>query len=96
MNLRSDAELIEWIVREVIRRLTDGGHPIVSTSPGDKKTAANAPANHALRLSERLVTLATLDGRLSGVSRVIVPMRAVVTPAVRDELRRKNIRLEKD
>lgn len=95
-NPRSDVDLIEFIVREVIRRLTAGGHQVVSGRSSDAAHGTNAPLQRDLRLSERLVTLATLDGRLAGVSRVIVPIRAVVTPAVRDELKRKNIRLEKD
>jgi len=41
----------------------------------------------------RVVTLSELEGRLSGVRRVVVPAGAVVTPAVRDELLRRGVDL---
>lgn len=45
-------------------------------------------------MTSRVVTLAELDGRLAnGVRRVVVSQRAVVTPSVRDELRRRNVEL---
>jgi hypothetical protein len=77
MNI-SDQQL-EWIVQEVIRRL--------------RALDGQPPAGGELRLSERLVTLATLRGRLSNVGRLIVPPRAIVTHAVRDELKQRQIEL---
>jgi hypothetical protein len=47
-----------------------------------------------LVLDDSVVTLQMLDGRLSQIHRVLVRRRAVVTPSVRDELRKRNIRLE--
>ena len=47
-----------------------------------------------LVLDEPVITLQMLDGRLSQIHRVVVRRRAVVTPSVRDELKKKNIRLE--
>ena len=78
----SDAEFFERVVREVIRRLRDQGLCVQE----DEKHAD-------LRLNERLVTLATLQGRLAGVRRIIVDPRAVVTPSVRDELMDQEIEL---
>ena len=87
-DLKYDAEFIELVVREVIRRLTaDGRFSLAGT-------AATASPRE-LQISERLVTLATLNGRLDGVSRVIVPRRAVVTPAARDELKQRRIELQR-
>lgn len=74
----SDQQL-EWIVQEVIRRLRQ-----MNDSP---------PTIGELRLTERVVTLTTLRDRLSSISRVIVQPRAVVTPAVRDELKKLKIEL---
>ena len=73
-------EQLEWIVQEVIRRLrqADGVPP---------------PAASELRLSERVVSLATLKDRLANVRRVVVPPRAIVTPAVHDELNGRKIEL---
>jgi hypothetical protein len=80
-----NTELFERIVREVLRRLQ---------AAGVKIEAADSPAVAAeLVLAERLVTLTTLDGRLRGVQRVVVPPRAVITPSARDELRDRNIEL---
>ena len=77
----SDPELFERIVQEVIRRLVAGGITVGATG------------NKQLALSERVITLATLDGKLDGVETVSVQKRAVVTPAVKDELNRRSIRL---
>lgn len=46
-----------------------------------------------LALAARVVTLADVADRLGGVRRVVVAPQAVVTPAVRDELLRRNIDL---
>ena len=71
---------LEWIVQEVIRRL--------------RQLDGNVPASGGeLRLAERVVTIGTLENRLANISRVIVQPRAVVTPAVRDELKQRKIDL---
>lgn len=44
-----------------------------------------------LVLSDRVITLAQVSDRLEGIRRVVVPMGAVVTPAVRDLLQEKGI-----
>ncbi len=75
----SDAE-IERIVREVIRRLTSVGVQI------DK-------ASSTLKIDKRLVTLATIEGQLEGIQKLVVLPKAVVTPSVRDELRDKKVEL---
>lgn len=77
MNI-SDQQL-EWIVQEVIRRL--------------RALEGQPPAGGELRLTERLVTLSTIRGRLPNIRRVIVPSRAIVTHAVRDELKQRQIEL---
>jgi hypothetical protein len=57
----------------------------------DKPSAAAQPGQ--LTVSGRVVTLSALDGRLAGVHQVVVSPQAIVTPAVRDELRRRNVAL---
>lgn len=49
---------------------------------------------HELAIAARIVTMADLSGRLNSVRRVVVAREALVTPAVRDELRRRGIALE--
>ena len=74
------AEEIERIVQEVIRRLTSAGKQ--DSSP-----------KAALQLDDRLITLATIEGRLDGIDQLVVLAKAVITPSVRDELRDRNIEL---
>lgn len=80
-DVQYDPEFVEFIVREVIRRLT-------SAAPA-------AASSGELTVGERLITLATLHGKLDGVARVCVSKRAVVTPAVRDELSKRQIELKR-
>ncbi|QDU29959.1 hypothetical protein ETAA8_50770 [Anatilimnocola aggregata] len=84
MNL-SPAD-IDRIVAEVVRRL----RPLLAASP-----AAPVEKSNELKLNDKVVTLRTLHGRLEGISRLIVDQRAVVTPAVKDELRQRGISWER-
>lgn len=74
-------EQVERIVLEVIRRLG------LLASPSQHR------ATSELALGERVITMRLVEGRLSGVNRLIVANRAVVTPSVRDELKQRNIEL---
>ena len=71
---------VEQIVLEVIRRLGLVGSPPAS-------------ATNELAISDQVVTMRSIEGKLADVNRLVVPGRAVVTPAVRDELRQRNIEL---
>jgi hypothetical protein len=75
-------EQVEWIVREVLRRLG-------ATRPGPQHHAAGSD----LHLTERVITMRSIEGRLHGVNQLVVPHRAVVTPAVKDELKQRKIQL---
>ena len=79
-------EQVEWIVRDVIRRLglLEGQSDIAK--PGNS-------AMGELVVAERVVSMRSLEGRLANVARIVVSDRAVVTPAVRDELRSRKIEL---
>jgi hypothetical protein len=77
-------ELVELIVREVMSRL--GAADGRSGVPPD-----NLPPAGELAVDSRVVSLAGLQGRLEGVRRLVVAPGAVVTPSVRDELRRRNV-----
>ncbi|HZL88245.1 MAG TPA: hypothetical protein VFB96_07695 [Pirellulaceae bacterium] len=76
---------VERIVSEVIRRLR--------AMDSSAAAAAPAPVGHDLVLTERVITMRTIDGQLGGVQRLLVPAKAVVTPAVRDELKQRKIEL---
>jgi hypothetical protein len=80
-------EQIERIVAEVIWRLT-----VAVGREANHDTAA--PAKEAeLRIADRVVTMRTIESRLSGVKRLVVQPRAVVTPAAKDELKARKVEL---
>lgn len=81
-----NSDFIERIVQEVIRRLLDRKVDTAGAAP----TAARE-----LVLAERVVTLETLRGRLDDVRSVAVAAHAIVTPAVKDELNDRGIKLKK-
>ena len=78
---------IDRIVREVIARLE------LAPDADKPTTASQAPGDGELVVSARVVTLSEVDGRLESVRRLVVTPQAVVTPAVRDELQRRNVTL---
>lgn len=81
---------IERVVEEVLRELQRQAAPPAPALPPPQ----SAPATDGqLVLSARLVTLDMLDGRLQNIRRLVVTPQAVVTPAVRDELYRRNVEL---
>lgn len=94
-----DALEIERLVRAVLAELGDA--PQATATPPAVAPAKPAPVEKAekpaapgeLVLTGRVITLAELGERLSGVRRLVVPPRAIVTPSVRDELRRRNVEL---
>lgn len=77
----SQAQL-EWIVQEVVRRL----------QAANDNRATQIVASR-LSLSERLVTTETLRDKLEGIQQVDTIPGAIVTPAVVDMLREKQITL---
>ncbi len=88
--MKYDLELVEYVVREVIRRLTADGrfvpHNAAPTSP---------VAQRELTVTDRLVTLATLQDKLEGITQITIARRSVITPAVRDELKQRMIELKR-
>ena len=82
-------EQVEWIVSEVLRRL--GVAAAASRVAGDERSSS--PARQELTITDRVVTMRSLEGRLAGVNRLVVASRAVITPAVKDELKQRQIEL---
>jgi hypothetical protein len=78
---------IERIVRQVLQHLEE--------KPGSARQNAreNTAATGELHVVEPVLTLAGLKGRLDGVRSVAAPRGTVITPAVRDLLKEKGIRL---
>ncbi len=89
-------EQIDWIVAEVIRRLGVAAKQAangMAVGRAANHGSAESPTNTDLKLTERLITLRTIEKQLSGVKRVVLQPRSVVTPAVKDELRARKIEL---
>jgi hypothetical protein len=94
--MKLDEDQLEWIVREVVRRINllcpppprgEGGAPPQNT--------ALLPNSH-LTLTATVITTATLEHQLQGVTHVTAPARAVITPAARDLLKDNNIQFTRD
>lgn len=62
----------------------------VSLSP---VSASVASTLSVLSVPGKVITLQSLEGRLAGITEIKVEPRAIVTPAVNDELRKRSIRL---
>jgi hypothetical protein len=76
-------EQFEQIVVEVMRRLG-------VRMTGDERSSSPVAE---LRVTDRVITMQSIEGRLNGVTRVVVRRRAVITPAVKDELKDRKIEL---
>ena len=87
--MKYSEEQVEWIVIEVLRRLGVAGD--ARQVAGDERSSSAASGE--LAISERVVTMRLLEGRLAGVSRLVIQSRAVITPAVKDELKQRQIEL---
>ncbi len=99
---------IERIVREVLADMglspqaacacavTDGAsatkEPERDPKPVEQAVPSVRPAGDVV-IADRVVTLAGIGDRLLSARRLVIRPRAVVTPAVRDELRRRNVAL---
>lgn len=77
-------EQLEWIVREVVRRLRESI---------DEQSPAQPSGKGRLAIRERLVTVATLQERLDGVAQIEVNCNTIVTPAAVDLLKDRQIQL---
>ncbi len=80
---------IDRVVAEVVRRL----RALAATSP--PAPIQKPESTSSLHLSEKVITLATIKGRLDGITAVVVGERAIITHAVKDELRDRKIRCER-
>jgi hypothetical protein len=96
---------IDRVVREVLAELKRAPASSSSSSPtttivvSSESTAKTPPPKPSgsgeLVLSMRLVTMEDIGDKLNGIRCVVVNPQAVVTPAVRDALRQRNITLSR-
>jgi hypothetical protein len=90
---------IERIVREVMEQLKLAAAPaaaLASAAPANAPLAAPPKHNGELVIDCRVVTLESISGRLNGAKQLVVAPGALVTPSVRDELRRRGVELVQD
>jgi hypothetical protein len=87
---------IESIVREVMRQLKHASEPVAAPAPAAAPPPAATCNNGDLFIDARVVTMQSLIGRLNGAKQLMVPPGALVTPSVRDELRRRGIELKQE
>ncbi len=92
--MRLDPDQLEWIVREVVRRLRDGSASPVEQGRMSGDVVAPPHDSH-ITLTQSLITAATLEHKLSGVTQLTISRRAVITPAARDLLKERNIELQR-
>lgn len=88
------AEEIEKLVREALARSgSANGAANVERIVSEvlDRLQAKTPSLRELTLASRVVTLAEVKGKLEGIKQLVVPAKAVITPAVRDLLRQKRI-----
>jgi hypothetical protein len=96
--MTADTINLEWLVAEVIRRLQKLSDVTASPAASAAAPPAAVPEEDRtardLVLDTRVVTLAAIERQLANVQRVLIRPGTVVTPSVKDDLRKRNIRLE--
>jgi hypothetical protein len=93
--VRLDPDQLEWIVREVVRRLREGS--AAKVAPGAANSPAPLPSPDAhVTLPQPLITTATLEHKLAGVTQITIGKRAVITPSARDLLKENNVALTRN
>ena len=84
-------EQVERIVLEVIRRLE-----LLNPSPPRERGTAvveRSLTTPELKLTDKVITMRSIEGRLTGINRLVVAAKAIVTPAVKDELKKHKVEL---
>lgn len=84
---------IERVVAEVIARLRQAGVAIERADANQVGIPGAPPQNVTYTLTDHVVSLRALEGRLENLQRLVVGSRAVVTPSARDELRAHGVTL---
>lgn len=83
---------IDRLVREAIGELRGVKQDKPRTAGA---LAASPPAANSLTLTDKVISLAGLNGQLKTIQRLFVRPDAIVTPALRDELRARGIVVER-
>lgn len=85
---------IERIVSEVVRRLRQAGVQVQPLEDNESDCTAEV-ITRSCTLSEHVISMDSIYGKLENIQQLVVGPRAVVTPAVVDALRERKITLER-
>ncbi|MEC9189655.1 MAG: hypothetical protein VX520_10600, partial [Planctomycetota bacterium] len=89
------AQWFDAIVRQVVERLKDlGGKPEPAMASGGNEASAVTSADE-IHLGDAVITMESLRGLKIADKKIVVSAKAVVTPAVKDELRERNATLDR-
>ena len=89
------AQDIERIVSEVVRRLRQAGVEVQSAEESVSASDTAEAGSTTCTVTDHVISLESIQDRLDNLQHLVVGARAVVTPAVRDALRERNITLER-
>jgi len=99
MKIMATQTDIERVVREVMAQLGVSSQAVAKpapVAPADAPLAVSPAREDGLFVDSRVVTLESIAGRLNGAKQLVVAPGSLVTPSVRDELRRRGITLVRD
>lgn len=88
-----DPETIRKLVAEVIARITASAAAPVAPAPAPASTSGQPQAAGGVALTDKVVTLASLERLPAGTARVTVAAGAVVTPSAREHARDAGIEI---
>ena len=86
---------VERIVQLVLERLRAAGVDVQPTAAERTQHREVTTSKTRLELMHPVISLASLDGQLGKIEELVVHHRAVVTPAVKDELQQRKIALKR-
>ena len=91
-----DRDSVERLVAEVIRRIEAGSIEAESKgSPAARPAALPAAGDSPVVITDRVITLRSLERLPAGTRRVVVDPKAVVTPSARDHAKEHAIAIER-
>ena len=92
-NNSSQRAAVEQIVRAVLAELRPGrtATSIATTQIAQRMPSRGSAAVSQLTLTTKVISAAELEGRLTGVTQLVVPRGAVFTPAARDEIKKYKV-----
>lgn len=105
VNQQYDRAAIEAIVRKVLSRLPGAANAacansatnVANVKPCETVSSIQAQQNQqSFECDAKVITMETLRGKLNNIKTLRVKPKTIVTPAVRDELRDRNIRIAFD